>query len=98
MLYGASRWRPRPGTAPTRRNLEVFAATLVLGRKAAAGALGLSESTVRLHVGDLYTRLGVASRWEAAAALGWLTIPSELLPRGVPVSLGSTTTRGGGAP
>ena len=62
----------------TKRRLEVFAAALAMGNRDAAEALGLTEQTVKNHVGDLFRALGVNSRCEAAIVLGWLKIPEPV--------------------
>ena len=58
---------------------------MLLGRDEAATALGLHPNTVRVHVSELFTRLRVTHRWEAAYELGWLQDPFgvPLQPAGV---------------
>lgn len=63
---------------PTRRELQVLASTLVVGRKGAAAELGISERTVTHALTSLYGRLGAENRTTAALALGWLAIPPGL--------------------
>lgn len=92
-LGGAGRWYPRPGTPPTRRNLEVLAASILVGSKDAAYRLGVTPRSVQHSITDLLIRLDVGNRWEAALALGWLRIPEEYMraadPGGPAVSSGS---------
>lgn len=42
-----------------------------------AGDLGVKEPTVKEHITAMYRRLGVHSREEAYAAVGWLVVPEE---------------------
>ena len=62
-------------TAREREVLELAARGLP--SKAIAGALGVSESTVKFHLSAIYAKLGAASRTEAvsrAAQLGLITL------------------------
>lgn len=64
---------------PTARELDVVE-LLAQGmtNREIAGALFISEHTVRNHVGHLFTKLGVNSRTQAvmkAGRLGWLQLP-----------------------
>jgi len=78
-----TRPRPRRGstgpTEPTARELEVT--TLLaqgLSNREIAGALFISEHTVRNHLGHVFSKLGVSSRTQAvvrAGQLGWLRLP-----------------------
>lgn len=66
-------------TEPTARELEVT--TLLaqgLSNREIAGALFISEHTVRNHLGHVFSKLGVSSRTQAvvrAGQLGWLRLP-----------------------
>ncbi len=66
-------------TDPTARELEVT--TLLaqgLSNRDIAGALFISEHTVRNHLGHVFSKLGVSSRTQAvvrAGQLGWLRLP-----------------------
>lgn len=81
-LRGALTW-PRPGTAPTERDLVIFAAFCTMGGKEAARALGVSRATIHRHLTRIYRRLGVGcAGWgaiEAAMALGWMEVPDQLV-------------------
>jgi DNA-binding NarL/FixJ family response regulator len=66
-------------TDPTARELEV---TMLLAQglsnREIAGALFISEHTVRNHLGHVFAKLGVSSRTQAvvkAGQLGWLRLP-----------------------
>lgn len=66
-------------TDPTARELEV---TELLAKgmtnRAIAGALFISEHTVRNHLGHVFAKLGVSSRTQAvvrAGQVGWLRLP-----------------------
>jgi len=71
--------RPAGPTEPTARELEVT--TLLaqgLSNREIAGALFISEHTVRNHLGHVFSKLGVSSRTQAvvrAGQLGWLRLP-----------------------
>lgn len=66
-------------TDPTARELEVT--TLLaqgMSNREIAGALFISEHTVRNHLGHVFSKLGVSSRTQAvvrAGQLGWLRLP-----------------------
>ncbi|MCU0505457.1 MAG: hypothetical protein MUE82_06730 [Chloroflexi bacterium] len=60
---------------PTERQLVVLAAALTYGTDEAARLLCLAPQSVRNSVSVTLYRLGVNSRIEAAAMLGWLVIP-----------------------
>jgi DNA-binding NarL/FixJ family response regulator len=70
---------PTGPTEPTARELEVT--TLLaqgLSNREIAGALFISEHTVRNHLGHVFSKLGVSSRTQAvvrAGQLGWLRLP-----------------------
>lgn len=75
------------GEHPTRRELEVFANSLLHGRKEAAIRLGIARSTARNHISSLYRKLGLEEEskgaWvHAAIALGWLDLPAEHVTTG----------------
>ena len=56
-----------PPAALTPRELEVLRLLAEgLSNKAIAGALGVSPRTINFHLDNLYAKLGVASRTEAA--------------------------------
>ncbi|MFN8214520.1 MAG: response regulator transcription factor [Candidatus Nanopelagicales bacterium] len=73
------RRQPTGPTEPTARELEVT--TLLaqgLSNREIAGALFISEHTVRNHLGHVFSKLGVSSRTQAvvrAGQLGWLRLP-----------------------
>ena len=66
-------------TEPTARELEVI--TLLahgMSNREIAGALFISEHTVRNHLGHVFAKLGVSSRTQAvvrAGQRGWLRLP-----------------------
>jgi DNA-binding XRE family transcriptional regulator len=61
----------------TDHELRVLATTFTFSAKEAAWRLGISENTVKNILSDaVYPKLGVCSMRAAAAALGWVTIPS----------------------
>lgn len=66
-------------TDPTARELEVT--TLLaqgMSNREIAGALFISEHTVRNHLGHVFSKLGVSSRTQAvvrAGQMGWLRLP-----------------------
>lgn len=62
---------------PSKRELQVLAHVLVSGRKGAAYSLSVSERTITHHLTSIYNLLGAMNQTEAAALLGWLTIPPE---------------------
>jgi DNA-binding NarL/FixJ family response regulator len=64
-LQGA---RERPSLTPRQRQV-LGCMALGLTNAQIAGRLGLSESTVKSHLSSAFTRLGVASRAEAAALI-----------------------------
>ena len=65
-----------PPTEPTPGQLRVLAAYLETGsQKQAAHRLGISERTVKAHMGNLYLRLGVGGVLEAISGLGWAHVP-----------------------
>jgi len=69
---------------PTRRQLEVLRAYIRAGSIAAAAyELGISETTARQHLSDLYRRTG---RVNAAQAAYWLGT-GDLRPRATPGGL-----------
>lgn len=79
------RARARPALHPaapaqplTPREVEVLAMLAEgLANKAIAGRLGISEHTVKTHVGAIFGKLGASTRAEAvatAARLGWLML------------------------
>jgi DNA-binding NarL/FixJ family response regulator len=48
------------------------------GNKEIARVLGITERTVKYHLGEVYGRLGAANRAEAvarASAMGWIRLP-----------------------
>jgi len=63
---------------PTLRELQVLAAVLQVGVKGGADHLGISERGVKHHLTNVYRRLDVYGRVDAADRLGWLVIPPEL--------------------
>ena len=68
-----------PPTEPTPGQLRVLAAYLRTGsQKAAAHELGISQRTVKAHMGNLYLRLGVGGILETLTDLGWAAAPSEV--------------------
>lgn len=64
---------------PTRREQQCLANALLHGRDQAALALGIAPSTMRNHLDRTYQRLGVNTSAEAALALGWLSLPEDLV-------------------
>lgn len=71
--------RPAFGTEPTVRELVILAEYMIHGvTTEASECLGLSESTTRNHLGNLYARLGCVSGIQAAVALGWIAWPRAL--------------------
>ena len=61
----------------TNHELRVLATAFMFSAKEAAYRLGVSESTVKNIQSDyVYPKLGVCSMRAAAAALGWVSIPS----------------------
>jgi DNA-binding NarL/FixJ family response regulator len=66
-------------TEPTARELEVTSLLAQgLSNREIAGALFISEHTVRNHLGHVFSKLGVSSRTQAvvrAGQLGWLRLP-----------------------
>lgn len=71
-------WRPRFGTRPTKREMQVLAWSLFFGQKEAAHRLGITDKTVKHTLTGLYERIGASRGTEAAAILGWLQIPPEV--------------------
>ena len=79
-------WFPREPAAtaeagPTGRQA-VILARLAEGRtnKAIASELGITERTVKYHLGEIYGRLGAANRAEAvarASTRGWIRLPQS---------------------
>lgn len=64
----------------TRQQARCLAAVAVTGdRLSAAELLGLSASTLAIHLGLAYERLEVRSSIAAFRVLGWLEVPTELL-------------------
>jgi len=70
---------------PTLREQQCLANHLLHGRDEAAQALGISPATLRNHLTNLYRRLAIEDEGKsvtairAALALGWLSIPSDLI-------------------
>jgi len=69
----------KPGSEPTRRELEVLANALAHSTKGTAYRLGISEQAVKNHLTSLFRRLGAVNRDQAGIALGWILIPDGLL-------------------
>lgn len=42
-------------------------------------AMGITYRTVQSHLTTIFSRLGVTSRTQAVATLGWVTIPKQYL-------------------
>jgi len=62
----------------TEAQLVTLAAYVQSGSaKETATELGIALSTVKNHLSNLYGRLGVSGAMEAAAVLGWVTIPGD---------------------
>ena len=86
-ILSARRWSPsveidRSGRTNvdglTRRQYEVLCLMARgLSGTEIARELGISADTVKVHVTAMYARLGVHSREEAYAAVGWLRVPEE---------------------
>lgn len=78
--YPASIWYVdgKP-VALSHRQLLALAQALQHGNAEAGYRMGIAEQTVTNLLTRLYSRLGVFNRYEAAIALGWLTIPAALL-------------------
>lgn len=68
----------------TLRQLRCLAAAMLYGYDAASDRLGISGSTVKKHLQTLYRHLDADNQAEAAIALGWLTLPAELLEPDAP--------------
>ena len=65
-------------TDPTPAQLLAFRAYVQAGsRKEAAHVLGVSVASVKRHLSEMYARLDVSGAMEAAAALGWVTLPGD---------------------
>ena len=82
-LLGGDPWFPHEGTAapapgPTGRQAVILSRLAAgLSNKAIAGELGITERTVKYHLGEIYGRLGAANRAEAvarASARGWIRL------------------------
>lgn len=71
-------WRPRFGTHPTKREMQILAWSMILGQKEAAQRLGIAEKTVKTTLTGLYERVGASRAIEAASLLGWVQIPPEI--------------------
>jgi len=70
-------------TDPTPAQLVAFRAYVQAGSlKEAAHVLGVSVGSVKRHLTEMYARIGVSGAMEAAAALGWVTLPGETAPCG----------------
>jgi len=69
---GIGNLQPSPG------QLRTLAAVVTCGtQKDAATALGISPQTIKNNLFNLYRRLGVNSEMEAAAHLGWVSVPNN---------------------
>jgi DNA-binding NarL/FixJ family response regulator len=69
-----------PAERATDREVGVVAAVLVAGsRKAAAHRVGLSHSTVKLHLANAWSKVGA----ETTAQLVWILAPRVPEPEGV---------------
>ncbi|MCJ7602741.1 MAG: response regulator transcription factor [Desulfobulbaceae bacterium] len=76
-LVHAASHPPPPGFDLTRRELEVLALMVVgLNNTQIAGKLGVSPSTIKSHVSNILSKLGVASRTEAVT----LALRNNILP------------------
>ena len=63
---------------PTPAQLVAFRAYVQAGSlKEAAHVLGVSVASVKRHLSEMYARLDVSGAMEAAAALGWVTLPGD---------------------
>jgi DNA-binding CsgD family transcriptional regulator len=89
VVAGTERTRPRPGVAArndldrlTSREREVMELLLAgLGAEAIGARLGIAVSTVRTHLQNVFAKLGVSSRAEAAAwALRAGLEPADVAP------------------
>ena len=62
----------------TPAQLNAFRAYVQTGsQKEAAHVLGIAVPTLKNNLCALYARLGVTGAMEAAAALGWVSLPGE---------------------
>lgn len=67
---------------PTRRQVEVLRAYIRAGSVAAAAfELGISETTVRQHLSELYRRTGWLNAAQAAYWLGTRQLDGDKTPR-----------------
>jgi DNA-binding NarL/FixJ family response regulator len=67
---------------PTRRQLEVLRTYIAAGSVAAAAyELGISETTVSLHLSGLYRRTGCVNAAQAAYWLGTRQLGASVAPR-----------------
>jgi DNA-binding NarL/FixJ family response regulator len=68
-----------PGLTP-RQALILERLATGLGSKAIADELGITERTIKYHVGEVFARLHASSRAEAvarASARGWIRLPGD---------------------